>query len=164
MYFYNLFSSSRNYFSCYLSIWSFRYVLTVPASCSRNIASSVAAWRIFFSYFGRYCFACIAWFSSRNLWVSLWFFTLWVLTPVILIIVMSCRQHGYRWPSLATPTYRPSPLAGLQGYITYSHIAAVCRIELVVLLLLGHMRGSIEIHHLWGRPCFSSSVLHVWFV
>ena len=24
--------------------------------------------------------------------------------------------------------------------------------------------GSIRVHHLWVRPCFSSSVLHVWFV
>ena len=24
--------------------------------------------------------------------------------------------------------------------------------------------GSIGVHHLWARPCFSSSVLHVWFV
>ena len=34
----------------------------------------------------------------------------------------------------------------------------------VVLLLLGHMWGSIGVNHLWARPCFSSSVLHVWFV
>ena len=40
----------------------------------------------------------------------------------------------------------------------------VCMFELIVLLLLGHMRGSIEVHHLWARPCFSCSVLHVWFV
>ena len=24
--------------------------------------------------------------------------------------------------------------------------------------------GSIGLHHLWDRPCFTSSVLHVWFV
>ena len=24
--------------------------------------------------------------------------------------------------------------------------------------------GSIRVHHLWARPCFSSSVLHVWFL
>ena len=82
----------------------------------------------------------------------------------IIIIIMSCRLHGYPWPSLAIPPYRSSPLAGLQGYILYPHIAAVCKFELVVLLLLGHMWGSIGVHHLWARPCFSSSVLHVWFV
>ena len=82
----------------------------------------------------------------------------------IIIMMMSCRQHGYPWPSLATSPYRSSPLAGLQGYIPYPHRAAVCRFLLVVLLLLCHMWGSIGVHHLWARPCFSSSVLHVWFV
>ena len=66
--------------------------------------------------------------------------------------------------SLATFPYRSSPLAGLQGYIPYPHIAAECMSVLVVLLLLGHMWRSIGVHHLWARPCFSSSVLHVWFV
>ena len=35
---------------------------------------------------------------------------------------------------------------------------------LVVLLLHGHVWGSKRVHHLWVCPCFSSSVLHVWFV
>ena len=83
---------------------------------------------------------------------------------IIIIIIMSCRLHEYPWPSLATSPNRSSPLAGLRGYIPYPHIAAVCMFELVVLLLLGHMRVSIGVHHLWARPCFSSSVLHVWFV
>ena len=39
-----------------------------------------------------------------------------------------------------------SPPAGLQGYIPYPHIAAVCMYELVVLLLHGHMWGSIGVH------------------
>ena len=39
-----------------------------------------------------------------------------------------------------------------------------CKFELVVLLLIGHMRGSTGVHHLRARPCFSSSVRHVWFV
>ena len=80
------------------------------------------------------------------------------------VIIMSCRQHGYPWPSLATSPYHSLLLAGLQGYIPYPHIAAVCMFELVVLLLLGHMRGSIGVHNWWVHPCFSSSVLHVWFV
>ena len=82
---------------------------------------------------------------------------------VYIIIIMSCRLHGYPWPSLATSPYRSSPQAGLQGYIPYPHIAAVSMLELVVLLLLGHVWGSIGVHHLWACPCFSSSVLHVWF-
>ena len=85
-------------------------------------------------------------------------------STIIIIIIMSCRQHGYPWPSLTTSPYYSSPLAGLQGYILCPHIAAVCKFELVVLLLLGHMWGSIGVHHLWARPCFSRSVLRVWFV
>ena len=83
---------------------------------------------------------------------------------IIIIIIILCRSHGYPWPSLATSPYRSSPLAGLQSYIPYPHIAAICMFELAVLLLLGHMWGSIGVHPLWARPCFSSSVLHVWFV
>ena len=36
---------------------------------------------------------------------------------ILIIIIMSCRQHGYPWSSLTTSPYRSSPLAGL-GYIT----------------------------------------------
>ena len=72
---------------------------------------------------------------------------------------MSCRQHGYPWPSHASSPYHSSLLAGFQGYIPYPHIAAVCMFELVVLLLLSHMRGSIGVHHWWVRLCFSTSVL-----
>ena len=71
--------------------------------------------------------------------------TVWVRQQNI-IIIMSCRQHGYPWPSLATSPNRSSPLAGLQGYIPYPHIAAVCMFVLVVLLLPGHMCGSIGVH------------------
>ena len=49
-------------------------------------------------------------------------------------------------------------------YIPYPHIAAGYMFELVVLLLPGHMWGSIGVHHLWACPCFSSSDLHVWFI
>ena len=58
------------------------------------------------------------------------------------INIMSCRLHGYPRPSLATSPYRSSPSAGLQGYIPYPYISAVCMFELVVLLLPGHMWGS----------------------
>ena len=77
---------------------------------------------------------------------------------LIMMMMMSCRQYGYPWPSLATPPYHSSPPAGLRVYILCPHIVAVCKFELVVLLLHGHMWGSIGIHHLWARPCFSSSV------
>ena len=58
---------------------------------------------------------------------------------ISIIIIMSCLQHGYPWPSLATSPYRSSLLAGFQGHIPYPYIAAVCMFELVVLLLPGHM-------------------------
>ena len=74
---------------------------------------------------------------------------------VCLIIIMSCHQHGYPWPSLATSPYHSSPSAGLQNYILCLHIAAVCKFELVILLLLGHMWGSIGVHHLRAHPCLS---------
>ena len=54
--------------------------------------------------------------------------------------------------------------AGLLDNIPYPNIVAECMFVLVVLLLLGHVWGSTRVHHLWVRPCFSSSVLHVWFV
>ena len=82
----------------------------------------------------------------------------------VIIIIMTCRWHGYPCPSLTTFPYRSSPLAGLQGYIPYPHIAAVCMFELVVLLLFSHMWGSIGVHHLSARLCFSSSVLHSRFI
>ena len=66
----------------------------------------------------------------------------------IIVIIMSCGQHGHPWPSLSTSPYHSSPLAGLQGYIPYHHIAAECMFEMVVLLLIGHMRGSTGVHHL----------------
>ena len=59
----------------------------------------------------------------------------------IIIIIMSCRQHGYPKPSLGTPPYRPSLPIGPQGYIPYPHRAVVCRFDLVALHLFGHMRG-----------------------
>ena len=80
------------------------------------------------------------------------------------IIIMSRYQHGYFWPSLATPPNRLLLLASLLGYIQYLYIAAVCRFELDVLPLLVPVKGSTEVHHLRARPYSSSSVPHVWFV
>ena len=78
-------------------------------------------------------------------------------TEEIAIVIISYRQHGYPWHCLATSHNRSSPLAGIQGYIPNPHIAAVCMFELVFLLLLGHMLGSIGVRHLWARPCVSGS-------
>ena len=52
----------------------------------------------------------------------------------IIIIILSCHQHGYPWPSLATPPYCSSLPAGLQSYTPYLHRVAVSRFELVALL------------------------------
>ena len=60
--------------------------------------------------------------------------------------------NNYPWLSHATFPYCSSPLAGLQDYIPYPHLAAECMFELVVLLLPGHMLGSIGVYHLWARP------------
>ena len=93
-----------------------------------------------------------------NIFILIPPFFKWSLSFLYIIIIMSCRQHGYPWPSLATSPYHSSPPAGLLGYILCPHIAAVCKFGPVVLLLLGHMWGSIGVHHLRARPCFSSSV------
>ena len=62
----------------------------------------------------------------------------------------SCRVASTDIPDPLSPLIHISLslLAGLQSYIPYPHIAAVCMFELVVLLLLGHMWGSIGVHHL----------------
>ena len=59
---------------------------------------------------------------------------------IIIIIILSYHQHEYPWPSLATlPLVHRFP---------YPHRAAVCRFELAALLLHGHVKGSIGVHHL----------------
>ena len=52
----------------------------------------------------------------------------------------SCRTASTDIPDPLS-SLRSSPLAGLQGYIPYPHIAAVCMFEPVVLLLPGHKVG-----------------------
>ena len=67
------------------------------------------------------------------------------------IIILSCPQHGYHWPSLDTPPYRSSLLVGLQGYTMHPYRAAVWSFELAALLLHGQVKRSIGVHHLWTR-------------
>ena len=38
------------------------------------------------------------------------------LSTIIIIINLSCHQHGYPWPSPATPPYHSSLSVGPQGY------------------------------------------------
>ena len=92
-----------------------------------------------------------------------------ILTIFIILTIMSCRQHGFPWPSLAISPYRSSPLVGLQGYNPYPYRAAVCMFELVVLLLLGHMwviHRSISLmsSSLLLQPCPACLVRLTWIV
>ena len=84
-----------------------------------------------------------------------------LLEDVDLHIPTSRCQHGSPWPSLATRLNRPSLRGSLRGYILYRHRAVAFRFLLVVLPLLVHVKGSTGVYHLWVRPYFSSSVLHV---
>ena len=68
--------------------------------------------------------------NGNDQWMKLFFFKMQV--AFIIIIIMSCRQHGYPWPSLATSPYHSSPPAGLLGYILCPHIAAVCKFGLEI--------------------------------
>ena len=88
-------------------------------------------------------------------WI-IWNWTVFDFETVI-IIIMSCRKHGYPWPSLATSPDRSSPLVGLQGYISYPHISAVCS-SWSSCFCPAICSGSLGVHHLWARPCFSRSV------
>ena len=93
-------------------------------------------------------------------------FSLFIECIVPYISSSSCRAGSTDIPDPLSP-FLPivhRPLAGLQDNIPYPHIAAECMFVLGVLLLHGHVWGSIRVHLLWVRPCFSSSVLHVWFV
>ena len=95
--------------------------------------------------------------------IAVWVNKALIRSELYIIIILSCHQHGYPWPSLTTLPYHSSLPAGPQGYTLYPHRATVWRFELVALLLLGHVKGSIGVHHLWARPYFSNCVPHVWF-
>ena len=68
--------------------------------------------------------------------------------PCILIIIMSRSSHGFPWPSLVTRLYRPSVPEDPPGYILYRYKAVVDNFELVVLLLLVHVKVSTGVHRL----------------
>ena len=83
---------------------------------------------------------------------------------IIIITMMSCRQHGYPWLSLVTSPNHSSPLASLQGYILYPHIAAVCMFELVILILLGQRSISFISSSLLPQQCLTCLVCLAWIV
>ena len=79
----------------------------------------------------------------------------------------SCQSINTDFPD---PLSSPFPFVRCYWHVIratslpYRHRVAVSWFELVVLPLLSHWKGSTEVYHLWARPYFSSSVLHVWFV
>ena len=88
------------------------------ASITMGITDNFVFQRFFLNPLSRYRY--------QSLFSASFSFTLWSAGTIIIIIIMSCRQHEYPWLSLATSPYHSSPLAGLQGYIPYPHKASVC--------------------------------------
>ena len=136
----------------------------LPCAAPVRATELVLVWFGFMAYgdgigFGLVWFGLVLWHINHC-----WLFNAKSTFIPLIIIITSCWKHGYPWSSLATFPYRSSPLAGLLDNILSPHIVAECMFVLVVLLLHGHVWGSIRVHHLWVRPCISSSVLHVWFV
>ena len=81
---------------------------------------------------------------------------IYIYIYIYIYISSSCR---------AGSTDIPEPLSPLLPIVHRPRqvLRTASRI-LTQLLLHGHVWGSIRVHLLWVRPCFSSSVLHVWFV
>ena len=143
-------------------IWDMKRLFPIVFLVKANIVNSTPNCRLLRQYliFYLYIYIYIYIYFIKKIYIYIYIYIFYK----IIIIIMSCHQHGYPWPSLATFPDRSSPPAGLLGYILCPHIAAVCKFGLVVLLLLGHMWGSIGVRHLRARPCFSSSVPRVWLV
>ena len=82
---------------------------------------------------------------------------------VKIIIIMSYRQHGY--PTLTTFPYRSSPLAGLQGYIPYPHIAVLAGRPALVRPYVGdHRSTSLMSSSLLLHQCPACLVRLTWIV
>ena len=106
--------------------------------------------------------SCYFWLRGRlnfilQIYDAAFYITYSWINSMNIFLIISCYQHGYPWPSLATPTNRLIASSRVQDYIPYRHRAAVGRFQLVVL----PMKRSTGVHHLWARPCFSSCVPHV---
>ena len=112
-------------------------------------------------------FSKVCWifeWTCPTLW-SKYFETLSKLCKFLFLVdtfffIMSCRLHGYPWPSLATSPYRSSSLAGLQGYIPYPHIAAG------LPAFVRPYVGSVRVHHssLLLQQCPACLVRLTWIV
>ena len=82
----------------------------------------------------------------------------------MIIIIMSCREHGFPWLSLAIRLYRPSHSAGPLEYILCLYRAVEESFLADVQYLLVRMKVSTGERRLWARSYFSRSVLHALFV
>ena len=80
------------------------------------------------------------------------------------IITKSHCKHRFPWLFLSIGPYHPSLLASLPNYILCPYRAVIDRSLLVGQHWHDHLKKSIEEHHLWVRPCSSSSVPHVLFI
>ena len=105
---------------------------------------------------------------DKPLSLSLLYSNVWINSIISSVVgskITSQITSLFEW--LSYLKYSKSNFSDFSDYyniVPYPHLAAECMFELVVLLLPGHMWGSIGVHHLWACPCFSSSVLHIWFV
>ena len=103
-------------------------------------------------------------FSMEISWIPIYIY-------IYIYMCVCVSSSSYRTDSMDfSDTLSPSiliihcPPAVLPNYILYPHRADVNRFLLVSQHWLIHVLGSIEEHHSWVFPCFSSSVLHVLFV
>ena len=78
--------------------------------------------------------------SLSLIYVYIYICTVFLNVFAIIIIILSCHQNGYPWPSLATSPFHSLLPAGPQSYTLYPLRAAVCGCELVALTLLGHVK------------------------
>ena len=95
--------------------WIFRalsYIIVQrPPSCGRHksLSFNLSTVKVIFWYSStgctRYLHRCISYFDSPTESEV----NIQQLYQYIIIIIISCWQHGYPWPSLATPPYHSSP-------------------------------------------------------
>ena len=150
----DLFASQnpKGFYAFHFLGWILDCVFTIWYYCQNSISFTITCWSHFRPIHTQSCTLFMLVYCILLLYDKSFLHIIYIRYSItfysfFIIIIMSCRQHGYPWPSLATSPYHSSLLAGLQGYITYPHIAAVCMFELVIVLLLGHMWGSIGVHH-----------------
>ena len=154
--------------ACFLIFWPYRESRSLSCQVWNAVCLVIVLFLTSGLVFWIFLLSILGMVPSKSAQVLIHFIRFMLLILALRSFLVRLRSSS---SCLAASTDIPDPLlslplsftpqAGLQGYIPYPHIAAVCMFELVVLLLLGPMWGSIGIHHLWARPCFSSSVLCV---